>query len=520
MLDVHQPVLGPDLLATALNRGGAHPAVHLDDRVVSYSELRDAISCYSQAYAAAGLGRGSAVAMLSSNRVEVLYAMGANAISGCRATPLHPLGSLDDHAYVLEHAEIGTLLYDPTRFEERAGELRKRLPDLALLALGPGGAGEDLTAAAARFTPAALVPPKVSPDDSGSLGFTGGTTGKPKGVVGTYRSAAALAQIQMLEWEWPAEIRFLLCTPLSHAAGAFWLPVLLRGGSFVVLPSFTPDSWLAAVEKHRVTATMLVPAMLYAILDHPDLDRRDVSSLETVFYGASPASPTRLREAIGRFGPVFFQFYGQSEVPMSVTVLRRAEHDPDDLDRLASCGRPVPWVHAALLDDDLNPVAPGEAGEICVRGSLVTDGYWKLPEATDALFAGGWLHTGDVAREDERGFWTIVDRKKDMIVSGGFNVFPREVEDVLARHPAVAAVAVIGVPDEKWGEAVKAVVVPRPGAVVDEAELIALARDAKGPVYAPKSVDVVDAIPLTPVGKPDKPALRERYWAGRGRRVG
>jgi fatty-acyl-CoA synthase len=178
-------------------------------------------------------------------------------------------------------------------------------------------------------------------------------------------------------------------------------------------------------------------------------------------------------------------------------------------------------VRAALLDDDMQPVPPGTPGEICVRGPLVANGYWKLPDQTDALFAGGWLHTGDIACESpEDGYWTIVDRKKDMIVSGGFNVFPREIEDIISADPSVAAVAVIGVPDEKWGEAVKAVVVPARDAQVDSAALIAAVREGKGPVYAPKSVDVVDAIPLTPVGKPDKVALRERYWAGHERRVG
>jgi fatty-acyl-CoA synthase len=519
--DLHRPMYHPDLLAVALASGGDRPAVHLPGQTISYEQLRGTISRFAQAYAAAGLTAGSPIAMLSTNRAEVLYAMGANSMTGYRATPLHPLGSLDDHAYVLDHAEIDTLVYDPGAFDGRAGELLERVPGLKrLLAFGPSEVGEDLVAAASAFEPRPLRPPRIDPDSPASLSFTGGTTGRPKGVIGAYRSAGALTQIQMAEWEWPDELRFLLCTPLSHAAGAFWAPVLLRGGSFVALPSFNPASWMEAVEEHRITATMLVPAMLYAILDHPDLDRRDLSSLQTIYYGASPMSPVRLRQAIERFGKIFFQFYGQSEAPMTVTVMRKAEHDPDDLARLASCGRPVPWVRAALLGEDGQPVPRGEPGEICVQGPLVCNGYWKLPEETEKAFAGGWLHTGDVAREDEQGFWTIVDRTKDMIVSGGFNVFPREVEDVLSGHPSVAAVAVIGVPDDRWGEAVKAVVVARPGATVDEAELIALVRDRKGPVHAPKTVDVVDAIPLTPVGKPDKPALRERYWAGHDRRVG
>jgi fatty-acyl-CoA synthase len=516
---LYSPPLMPELLATALSRHDERVAVRLDGEAVSYRAYREAISRWAQAYQAVGLGRGSPVATLSRNRVEVLYNMGAASITGCRGTPLHPLGSLDDHAYVLENAGIDTLVFDPA-VEEHVLRLRDRAPGLRrLLSFGPSPAGEDLIALAGQFSPGPLDPVQARPEDVSAISFTGGTTGRPKGVLATYRAGAALTQIQLAEWQWPPDVRFLICAPLSHAAAAFMLPVLLKGGSFVVLPGFTPGSWLAAVEEHRITATMIVPAMLYAILDHPDLATRDTSSLQTVFYGTAVASPSAMARAIERFGPVFFQFYGQNEAPMSVTVLRKEEHDVTRPERLASCGRPVPWVRAALLDDDGQPVAPGEPGEICVQGPLVMRGYHQLPDQTADTLRGGWLHTGDIAREDHEGFWTIVDRKKDMIVSGGFNVYPREVEDVLTTHPDVSAAAVIGVPDDKWGEAVKAVVVPRPGATIDVAALMALVKEHKGPVYTPKSVDVVAALPLTPVGKPDKVALRERYWAGQDRRV-
>jgi fatty-acyl-CoA synthase len=230
-------------------------------------------------------------------------------------------------------------------------------------------------------------------------------------------------------------------------------------------------------------------------------------------------SPTRLKEAIARLGPIFFQFYGQAEGPMTICVLRKDEHDIDDMGRLATCGRPVPWVHVKLLDDELEEVPRGDAGEICVRGPLVMQGYWNKPEQTAEALAGGWLHTGDIARQDEHGFYTIVDRKKDMIVTGGFNVFPREVEDVISSHPAVANVAVVGVPDERWGEAVKAVVVRRPEARVSADELIDLVKQAKGSIQAPKSVDFADEIPLSPLGKADKKALRARYWQDTDRQV-
>jgi len=315
----------------------------------------------------------------------------------------------------------------------------------------------------------------------------------------------------------------LIPTPLSHAAAAFFVPVLQRGGAFYVMQGFTPDSFFDMVEQHKITCTMLVPVMLYFLLDSPRAATADMSSMETLFYGASPMSPVRLREGIEKWGQIFYQFFGQSEAPMVLANMKKAEHDLSKPERLSSCGRPSPWIHLALLDADNKPVAPGEPGEICVRAPLVMKGYKDMPEQTAEAFAGGWMHTGDIGRLDEEGFLYIVDRTKDMIVTGGFNVFPREVEDVIATHEAVGQVVVIGVPDDQWGEAVKAVVVLKPGLKADDALVQAmqqLVKDAKGSVQSPKSIDFVDAIPLTPVGKPDKKAVRARYWQDSERGVG
>jgi fatty-acyl-CoA synthase len=235
-------------------------------------------------------------------------------------------------------------------------------------------------------------------------------------------------------------------------------------------------------------------------------------------------NPVRLAEAIERFGLIFAQFYGQAEVPMSITYLAKGDHDEK---RLASCGRPTLFARCALLGEDGQPVPQGEPGEVCVSGPLVTAGYWHRPETTAETFRDGWLHTGDLAREDEDGFWFIVDRTKDMIVTGGFNVFPREVEDVVAEHPAIAQVSVIGTPDDKWGEAVTAVVVLRPDAPHDDAgiatmtsEIQAAVKDRKGSVQSPKQVVVVDSLPMTALGKPDKKALRAKFWEDADRAVG
>ncbi|WP_460869051.1 fatty-acid--CoA ligase FadD8 [Nocardioides pakistanensis] len=521
------PHLG-HLLASALQRHAAAPVLHVGERTLTGQDLADQISCYVAALEEVGCTTGSPVALLALNRPEVLVMIGAGQMVGLRRTALHPLGSLDDHAHVLADAGIETLVVEPVpAFVERARALQERVPGLRqVLTLGEAEIGQDLIALAGKHTPRPLEVTELDPDAVVSVTYTGGTTGKPKGVVGTASSMAAMTQVQLAEWEWPEAPRFLMCTPLSHAGAAFFVPTLMAGGSMVVLPRFEPGEVLRAIEEHRITATMLVPSMIYALLDHPDADTADLSSLETVYYGASAINPVRLAEAIEKWGPVFAQYYGQSECPMVISYLSKRDHDLSRPERLASCGRPSAFLRTALLGPDDRPVAPGEPGEICVAGPVLADGYWQLPEATAATFRDGWLRTGDVARADEDGFWYIVDRTKDMIVTGGFNVFPREVEDVIAEHPAVAQVGVIGVPDEKWGEAVTAIVVLRPGTPDDEDSVAALTaeikervKERKGSVQAPKQVVVAPSLPLTALGKLDKKALRAQFWEGHARRV-
>jgi fatty-acyl-CoA synthase len=513
----------PHLIIDGLNRHDDRPFLILGDTTITYAEVRAQTSRFVQALQSKGVGKGSRTAIISANRPEVLFHLAANAIVGACGTPLHPLGSVDDHAYVLEDAGVETLVYDSAAFEGLAQELKKRVPKLKnLLAFGPTKVGEDLTALASSFEPKPLVAPDIGPEDLNTIVYTGGTTGRPKGVLQPYRSAAYMTMVQMAEWEWPEEVRFLIATPLSHAAAAVFVPTLQLGGSFVVMQGFTPDLFFDTVERHKITTTFLVPVMIYALLDHPRAASADLSSLKTLFYGASPMSPTRLKEGLHKWGPIFFQFFGQSEAPMVLTHMKKGEHDLSKPERFASCGRPTPWVRIALLNDDDQAVAEGEAGEICVRAPLVMKGYNGLPDQTAEAFSGGWLHTGDVGRFDEDGFLHIVDRKKDMIVTGGFNVFPREIEDVISGHPAVAQVAVVGVPDDRWGEAVKAVVVLRPGHEGGEAlakELQAAVKSAKGSVQSPKTVDFVASIPLSALGKPDKKALRKQFWGDRERSV-
>ncbi|RDI68185.1 AMP-binding protein [Nocardia pseudobrasiliensis] len=469
------------------------------DGSLTYRQTAERVSQVAHALRAAGLGQGDGVAMLSTNHPESFVVMMGAIAAGCRYTSLHPMGSADDHTAVLARAEVSAFCYEG-RFDEHVSTLRG-LPEVIWRLDEPAYLDQPTTRPRIE----------VLADDLAFLPFTGGTTGVPKGVMLPHRVLVANALMTLAAWELPETPRFLAVTPVSHATGLILLPVLARGGTVVLQQKFELEEFARNIAEHRPNMTFVVPSILYALLDAGT----DLSGFETIVYGASPMAPARLAEAIERFGPIFMQMYAQTEAPNTVTVLRRGDHTPG---RLESCGRPVPGNSVKLLDPDGDEVPIGEIGEICVRGPLVMDGYWKAPDLTAEAMRGGWLHTGDLARADERGLLTIVDRAKDMVVTGGFNVYSREVEDVLVQHPAVGQAAVIGVPDPKWGEAVLAVVITNAPVTADE--LIAFVKEHKGSVHAPKRVEFVDSLPLTAVGKPDKKQLRARYWADTDRQVG
>jgi len=291
---------------------------------------------------------------------------------------------------------------------------------------------------------------------------------------------------------------------------------LLRGGTIVLHRTFDPALVLGEIAARRITTLFLVPTMVYLLLDVVSKRAFDTSSLKLILYGAAPMSPARLAEALEKFGSVFLQIYGQTECSPTVTALSPADHREPR--HLLSCGRPLVAENFSIFDRLMLEVADGDVGEICVRGPTLMDGYWKRPGET--ALRDGWLHTGDLARRDADGFVYIVDREKDMIISGGFNVFPREIEDIVNAHPGVRLSTVVGVPDAKWGEVVHCLVVRANASSVTGEELTALVREKKGAVHAPKAIEFVDTLPLTALGKVDKKAVRARFWQGRERSVG
>jgi fatty-acyl-CoA synthase len=486
---------------------------------LTYRGAIELIGRMQNAFVRLNLPRGSCVAFLTSNRADTWCAGVAAQLSRLAITWLHPLGSLDDQLFQLEDSESKVLVIDVDAFRERGAALVGSASGLkTVFTLGRADYGIDLLAAVeacGSISPRCLA----QPDDVATLNYTGGTTGKSKGVLRHHRQLTPFSGLILADFELPERPSYLAVAPISHVAGTKVVPTLMRGGTVHMLKGFDPTAVLATIAREKINFTLLVPTMIYVLLDHPALSKTDLSSLELLLYGASPMAPSRLLEAIERIGPVFSQLYGQTEC-YPVSVLRKADHDPSQPELFLSCGFPIAGCEAKILDDQDCEVPTGQAGEICVRASHVMAEYWRRPEQTAETLKNGWLHTGDVARADERGYMFILDRKKDMIVTGGFNVFPREVEDVLATHADVAVVAVIGIPDDKWGEAVTAVIVPKPGTLPSERELIDLVKQRKGSTHAPKQVKFVSELPMTGVGKVDKKALRTKFWAGRERLVG
>lgn len=512
------PTMG-ELFVRALRRNPQDTVAVWDDaEELTYAAFSERVAGFAGAMRAAGLRRGDALAQLSRNRVDAICTIAAAFLVGMRYTPLHPLASTADHAFILQDAQIDALVIDDVHFAHVVPALREALKPHARIFSHNAKVGFALRYVSAPSAADALAC-DARAEDIALIAYTGGTTGRPKGVVHRHRSLVTNLLLTMGEWEWRDPIRFLAVTPISHAAFLFVLPVLLRGGSFGMSSGFTADGFAALVERRAVTATFLVPTMIYLLLDRSEDANRALQTLDTVIYGAAPISPQRLRLAIERLGPIFSQLYGQTEAPNAISMLFKRDHDPARLDRLTSCGVPLAANQVVLLDEHSDVVPVGQVGEVCVRGPLIMEGYWNRPEETAATLQDGWLHTGDLARQDPDGFLTLVDRKKDLIISGGFNVYPREVEDVIAGHPAVAQCCVVSSPHPKWGEAVTAVVVLRKDASASSEEIMTWVKAAKGSAMAPKVVEFIATMPLTSLGKLDRKSLRARFWSPHGRQI-
>ncbi len=481
---------------------------------VSFREFDARVNRLAHGLGTLGLPRGSRVGVLMPNRpacMEVFFAVGK---AGLALVPLNVRGSAAEHAWILDDAGAEALVFG-REFGEVVAAVRPQVPGLhTLLVAGGEIAGARALEDLARGQPDDEPVVDVGEDDLERIHYTSGTSGRPKGVVITHgQSYHRLTQIliNLDQPVGPGDVN-LNVGPLTHAAGLMFTAYYVRGATNVVLERFEPEAVLAAIERLRVTSVLLVPSMIVRMLRAPGLERYNLRSLRRVWYGTAPMPLAPLREAIRVFGPVFRQNYGMSEASQPLTILGPEDHVVDGaeevLRRLRSAGQPALGVELRVVDAEGKPVKPGEVGEIVYRSRHMFREYWKRPEETARAFRDGWFLTGDLATVDEDGYVYIVDRKHDLIISGGFNIYPREVEEAILAHPAVAEVAVVGVPDEEWGEVVKAVCVLKAGARATAGEIVEACRERLAGFKKPRIVEFVPELPKNAYGKVERRRLK------------
>jgi long-chain acyl-CoA synthetase len=510
-------------LAKVARQRGDEPAIRHGEDVVTYQEFYDRALAFGGNLLARGMEPGDRVAFVLANSPRVLETIYGCFAAGLIVVPINARLHPREIAYIVQNSGAKALVHGP---EYNDGILAHPDDFAGLAHRFCTGAGDGAASYDALLDASGALPGHrdAEPGDPCWLFYTSGTTGRPKGATWTHRVVRVmlmnyLADVHNIQ---PGEV-VLHAAPMSHGSGIVALPAVARGANQVILEtkSFDPRALFRTIQDERVShVAFLAPTQIIRMLEEFVPGEYDLSSLQAICYGGAPIYVEHLRRAIEAFGPVFAQIFGQGEAPITITGLGAAAHAEllaTGDERIGSAG--TIDVEARAVDADGNELPPGEAGEIVVRGDVVMTGYWDDPEATADAIRDGWLHTGDIGAFDERGYLFLLDRAKDMIISGGNNVYPREVEEVIVLHPAVANVVVLGIPDDYWGEAVHAVVVLEPDAQATAEEIIAHCAESLAGYKKPKAVDFVDELPVSGYGKVLRREVRERYWAGQERRV-
>jgi acyl-CoA synthetase (AMP-forming)/AMP-acid ligase II len=480
------------------------PCLTTDGETRSYAEVRELSFRISAALAARGVRPGDRVAILSANDPTAFTCVFGISRAGAVWCPINPRNEAAENAELLDLFGCSVLLFQHD-FAPLVARVLPQLPALTTLVCLDGDVADALTWHEFLALGGETLVDEPARDDLAMIVGTGGTTGRPKGVELTGVNLETMTALTLMSYPFQGRPTYLALSPLTHAAGVLCFPVLALGGEIVVMRAPDIAGFLTLVQRHGVTHTFLPPTLIYQLLRHETLDTTDLSSLQCFWYGAAPMSPTQLEEALTRIGPVMAQLFGQTEAPMMISTMAPADHFHSDgtiaRERLASAGRPSPLTQVAIMDADGTLQPRSRTGEIVVRGSLVMRGYHRDPEATAQAFAHGWHHTGDIGYLDEDNYLFIVDRAKDMIITGGFNVYSTEIEQALMRHADVQDCAVVGLPDERWGERVTAVLQLRPGTSLDADQIKAFVKQRLGSVKTPKQVEIWPDLPRSKVGK-------------------
>ncbi len=488
-----------------------------DGETLSYAEVQQLSHRIAAGLAAVGVRPGGKVAILSANDPTAFSCVFGISRAGAIWCPINPRNEAAENRELLDQFDCEVLIYQAA-FAPLVEKIRDSLPKVhTFVCLDDAGDSRSVGWDVFCGSASQPAPDLTDPDDLAMIVGTGGTTGRPKGVMLSNTNLETMTALTLMSYPFGERPIYLALAPLTHAAGVLCFPVLASGGEIVIMRTPDVHAFLRLIPQHRVTHAFLPPTLIYMVLAAEELDSTDLSSLRCFWYGAAPMSVSRLEEALHRIGPVMAQLFGQTEAPMMISTMPPSAHFDASGNiartRLSSAGRAAPLVTTAIMAADGTLLPRGERGEIVVRGSLVMKGYYRNPEATAAASQYGWHHTGDIGYLDEDNYLYIVDRAKDMIITGGFNVYSTEVEQALMAHATVQDCAVIGRPDEKWGERVVAVVQAQPGTSVDPLELIAFVKERIGSVKAPKEVLVWPDLPRSKVGKVLKPDIKARLAA-------
>lgn len=504
------------LYLNALVHHGDKEAVVFQGEKLTYRKLLKAGNRVAHALRKYGVKPNVPVALIMSNCLEYVISDTGLILAGGTKVPLNDMLGEREIKYILQDSEAKVAIVGPN-FLEIISNIKDDLPNLeTIVAVVDDEQCPDGMISWRAFQEnesEETVHVEVLPEDRAVIVYTGGTTGLPKGVVHSQENIVINLFSHTIELEMQEDERILLMSPLPHSAGMVLATGILKGALHFIEKGFDPQLVLDRIQNDKVTFTFMVPTMIYRVMDQMDGKNYDLSSLRTILYGAAPITEERLKQGLGIFGPVFTQLYGQTEAPNFITRLKKSDHivSGEKARRLRSCGQPVLMSKVKIVDDNGKEVGIGEEGEIVVKTPYNMIEYHKQPEKTAETIKNGWLHTGDVGMKDEDGYIYLLDRKKDMVISGGMNVYTTEVENVIQAHPDVSQVAVIGVPHPDWGEAVMAVIVAHPDSNPSKESIMELCRKELSKYKRPKEIRFVDALPLTPYGKIDKKALRSFF---------